>query len=199
MPPKVYLAAPFFNHDQLSLVIKLERLIKDEGWEMFSPRLGVSAQEMNTIINDRKVYYNKWAELIEKGGSPPELPPEAPSPDLRRKVFNDNWSNVDDSDLILAVIDDFDVGVMWEVGYAYRAHVPVVTHTGMNYGCNLMLAHSIIGHTKDFEAVADVLRIANPSFSLGEHAEEYGKATALIQARYKSEFALKEGPDERKQ
>lgn len=124
---------------------------------------------------------------------------KAPSQELRSRVFYDNWSNIDDADLVIAVIDNFDTGTMWEIGYAYKAHVPVVTTTANDYGCNLMLAESIIGHTKSTDAVKDVLEIGRSRLGLAETLSEYGEGIAMIQSKYKSNFSLKEGPDERNQ
>ena len=121
-----------------------------------------------------------------------------PDQELRLAVFTDNVVNIDDSDLMLAVIDDRDSGVMFEIGYAYRASIPIVTYTSKNYGSNLMLAHSIIGHTKIIESVREVLRIGNPHLALERKVTEYGAAVAEIQFKFKSTVALKEGPDEHK-
>lgn len=201
--PKVYLAAPFFNAEQLELVVNLESLIADAGWNMFSPRRGENAVEMNEIILKKKMRKAVIDEQIKRGivteAAYDSLAKLDPPVDLRMKVFNDNCVNVDDADLLLAVIDNFDVGVMFEVGYAFARHVPIVTHTAKNYGCNLMLAHSIVGHTKTLNAVQDVLEIGNPALAHGRSVNEYGQAIARIQAKYKSEFSLKEGPDERNQ
>lgn len=174
---KIYLAAPFFNKEQSDLVTQLESAIRDAGFELFSPRLATNAIEMNSVI---------------KEGKPP-------SKELRMRVFNDNWSNIDTSDLMLAVIDNFDVGVMWEVGYAYKAQIPIFTFTNKNYGCNLMLAHSIVGHLKSLDSLKDVLSYGTSAFSLEAPIEEHAEVLAKIQAKYKSDFALKEGPDERNQ
>lgn len=187
--PKCYLAAPFFSPAQVSVVESIESVIEDSGWRMFSPRKGSNAIEMNSMISDLKA----WKE--ESGDPKPPAPPHG----LRLGVFNDNWMNIDDADLLIAVIDDFDPGVLWEVGYSFARHVPIVTVTAKNYGCNLMLAHSIIGHTKTYEEVSDVLKIGNPSLSLERDLDMYGAAIAEIQQKYKSNFSLKEGPGERDQ
>lgn len=185
MKLKVYLAAPFFTEEQLSHVKKLEYLIEEAGWELFSPRLGPAAVQMNEIIRDRKQWFDNPV-----GDAPPP-----PSSDLRKSVFVDNWSNIDDADLVLAVIDNFDVGVMWEVGYAFAVNVAIVTHTARNYGCNLMLAESILGHTKSLDGVKDVLYHIQKGYANHERGEAY----AYVMKFYKNAFALKEGPDERRQ
>lgn len=201
--PKVYLAAPFFTPEQVSFVESIEKLIEDAQWEMFSPRKAENALEMNGLLKKKFAHKNLLDEQIKRGivtqAAYKELEEFEPSAELRHKVFYDNFSNIDDADLLLAVIDNFDVGVMWEVGYAFACHVPIVTTTGNNYGCNLMLAHSIVGHTKSLDAVAEVLRIGNPALAFDRKLDEYGAAIAEIQQKYKSDFALKEGPDERNQ
>lgn len=191
--PKVYLAAPFFNKEQVQLVQDLEHVINQSGWRMFSPRKGENALEMNRMIQA----YQEWRSF-ENAESERPAPPQ-PSAALRLCVFNDNWMNIDDADLMLAVIDNFDVGVMWEVGYAYARQVPIVTYTNKDYGCNLMLAHSIVGHLKDLRSAEDVLEIGNPALSMHSSVAEYGEAIAMIQSKYKTLMALKEGPGERAQ
>lgn len=175
--PKVYLAAPFFNPKQIAFVVDIEKVIERGGYRMFSPRKGDNALEMNAILRD--------------GGSPP-------SP-LRWAVFNDNCINIDDADLLVAVIDDFDSGVLFEIGYAYARQIPIVTITNCDFGCNLMLAHSVIGHLKSLVELNDVLQIGYGSLGLNSSMHNYGRAVVEIQRLYKTDKALKEGPDEREQ
>lgn len=201
--PKVYLASPFFNPEQVAFVDKLEALIEKAGYEMFSPRKGENALEMNALLKQKFGRKKVLDELISRGVvtavAYEELAQFEPPGDLRLRVFNDNWSNIDDADLVVANIDDFDVGVMWEVGYAYARQVPIITTTNKMYGCNLMLAYSIIGHTKSLEALEEALRLGHPNLSLESSMETYGKVIAQIQHRFKSDLMLKEGPDERRQ
>lgn len=200
--PRAYLAAPFFNPSQLAFVEEIEKLLDESGYTYFSPRLGENAQEMNARIAELKAWERRRASILpgsladwEKMNPKPQPPDDA----LRNKVFFDNYDNIDKADILVAVIDDFDVGVMWEVGYAYKAHVPILTTTARDYGCNLMLAQSIVGHTKSLAALADALAIGNPRLASDARFEEHGAAIAEIQAKYKTSFALKEGPDEREQ
>ena len=172
--PKVYLAAPFFNDEQLGLVKSLEYLIKEVGYELFSPRLGENALEMNSAIG--------------RG--------EKPSQELRRQVFMDNWMNIDDADLMVAVIDDRDSGTVWEIGYAFARHVPIITFTNKGYGSNLMLAECIIAHIKSFDDLLEALKLGFPRLALGVKVSDYGKAVAEIQYKFKTEVDLMEGPKE---
>ncbi len=191
---KIYLAAPFFNPEQVAFVEQLEEIIEHLDFRMFSPRKGENALEMNGLIAKLK----EWDHEVTNTAHfyPPPKPP-VPSEELRFRVFQDNWQNIDDADLLLAVIDNFDVGVMWEVGYAFARHVPILTVTNHNHGCNLMLAHSIVGHLKSLDAVRQALAIARPGIGMDESTAGYGEVIAEIQYKFKSLIALKEGPDER--
>ena len=62
---------------------------------------------------------------------------------------------------ILAVIDDFDIGVIWEVGFAFGisfGKLPVVTYTDKNYGLNAMLVESAIAHIRGEDQLRRFLR-----------------------------------------
>jgi len=173
---KIYLASPFFNSEQLARIEQIEKLIVKEGWVLFSPRLADSASKMNKMIREGDI-----------------VPDE-----LRRAVFRDNVDNIDNSDMMIAVIDERDTGVMFEMGYAFRSHVPIVTFTSHDYGVNLMLSHSVVGHAKSLEELAAVLRLGYGAISKSASTEEYGTAIAKIQFMYKSQQALLEGPNEHK-
>lgn len=72
-------------------------------------------------------------------------PPDA-SIAQRKMSFNMNVSAIEQSDLVIARIDDFDPGTMWEIGYAYGCKRPVYAYTTVEgRGLNLMLAQSCSG------------------------------------------------------
>lgn len=116
---KIYLAAPFFNDNQRHLVSELEKFIeknKPEGWSVYSP--------------------SRDAFVIS-----PDSPEEE-----KEKAFDMNYEVIEDCGLMIAVVDDRDMGTVWEMGAAYALKVPVITVSAFNYGVNLMLAFSTIGH-----------------------------------------------------
>jgi len=52
---------------------------------------------------------------------------------------------------VLAVIDDYDVGMVWECGFEFGislGKVPIVTYTDQDYGLNVMLRESAIAHIR---------------------------------------------------
>jgi nucleoside 2-deoxyribosyltransferase len=78
---------------------------------------------------------------------------------------------------------------MWEMGYAYKASVPTASYTVRDYGTNLMLAESILGHARGFGALEDLLRRFAPAFEVCT-SETYAQVVADIQARYLHDFGL---------
>lgn len=63
------------------------------------------------------------------------------------KTFEGNTFNIDSADFVLAVLDDKDIGTVWETGYAYAKKVPVLYFNETrpaDKGPNLMLAMSTL-------------------------------------------------------
>lgn len=98
---KIYIASPFFNEKELENVKKVEKILIDRGFSVFSPRL----HEMRTgdtklwskenFINDKR--FIDWADAVIM---------------LYYGVYSDS-------------------GTAWECGYAYGTNTPVVVvHLG---------------------------------------------------------------------
>lgn len=69
------------------------------------------------------------------------LKPDA-TDEKRKEIFNSNCVAIDTASWVLAVIDDFDAGVIWEMGYAYP-RVPTLAYSDVpGRGINVMLAGS---------------------------------------------------------
>jgi nucleoside 2-deoxyribosyltransferase len=92
-------------------------------------------------------------------------PPDADQ-SMRQKAFNMNVCHVLDASLLLAVIDDRDVGTAWEMGLAYQSRnfVPIVAYTAhLNRGINLMLAEGVHGFVQGLPALEEFLEISSKS------------------------------------
>lgn len=88
-------------------------------------------------------------------------PPEA-TPEQRAYTFNMNVNAIDLCDLVLACIDDFDPGTMWELGYAFHAKRPVYAYSMVpGRGLNLMLAQSCKGFLNGAGQLADFMPTNN--------------------------------------
>lgn len=91
----------------------------------------------------------KYAELAGLDYFSPRLrcccPPDA-SYAQRAVSFDMNVKAIQQSDMVIARIDDFDAGTMWEMGLAYANKRPVYAYTTvLGRGLNLMLAQSCKG------------------------------------------------------
>lgn len=124
----MYLAAPFFKPEQVALVEQIEVAAAKPTIRLFSPR----------------------SEGVILGMTKEERDALAP------KIFESNCSHIDRTDLVFAVVDDRDPGVIWEMGYAYARSIPIITYTDRDFGLNVMISMSVAAHVKGM-AAADKL------------------------------------------
>lgn len=119
---RLYLASGFFNPQQVAVVEKLETMIcAIDGIELYSPR------KDGVLINMTK------EQRVVAGA----------------KIFEINCREITMSDLLFAVIDDFDTGVVFEMGYAYGSDKIIVTYTEHDSrGLNIMLRGATSGHCR---------------------------------------------------
>ena len=122
---KVYIAAPFFNEEQLNKVKGIESLLEDAGVEFFSPRSEGSLGNMTP--EERKA----------KMGD----------------VFQSNVDHMDWCTHMVAVIDDRDTGTIWEMGYGFAMGKGIVTYSACYHGINVMLNESIMYHANELQDI----------------------------------------------
>ena len=127
---KVYIAAPFFNPEQLEVVQRIEALLKDHDIAYFSPRFDGTLRNMDA------------KERAEKMGA----------------MFRSNVDHMDWCTHCVAVIDDYDTGTVWEIGYLYATHKKIVTYSNNYHGINVMLNEAIEFHCVQYEAIIDGLK-----------------------------------------
>jgi len=127
---KVYIAAPFFNEKQLDVVRKIELLLEQNGIEFFSPR-------SEGILKDLSVEERK----LEMG-----------------RLFRSNVDHMDWCTHCVAVIDDYDTGTVWELGYLYATHKKLITFSAHYHGINVMLNESITAHCVDYCTIVQGLK-----------------------------------------
>lgn len=112
--PAIYLAGPWFTEGQPERLAKIEQLMNDLGLTYYSPRLDGI-----------------------------DLTPDATDAD-RNAVFADNVDHLKQAKLVVAVVDCFDTGTIWETGTAYGLDIPVAYYleTLGDGTFNVMLAKS---------------------------------------------------------
>jgi len=127
----IYIASPFFNQEQLDFVKAIESALNRKRIDYFSPRSTGVLLDMTEEEKQKR----------------------------KKEIYNDNVKNIDMCTLMIAVIDDKDVGTMWEMGYATAKGKPIISISNKNYGLNVMLAESVRAHVLDipqmFAAIYD--------------------------------------------
>lgn len=95
---KIYLASPFFNHDEIVVYDKVITLLRDLGHEVFVPR-------EHEIENAWDLPNNEWGA----------------------KVFKNDVEAINNCDRVVALYWGMysDSGTAWECGYAYGIGKPV--------------------------------------------------------------------------
>lgn len=126
----VYIASPFFTPDQLKWVERIENLLTEIGIEFYSPRKDGVLQDMN---REQQQY-------------------------AMRKIFALNCNRLDWCDTVLALMDWKDAGVVWELGYSFRALKRIITFTSANEKVNVMLKECASLHVNGYELLEEVLR-----------------------------------------
>lgn len=117
----IYIAGPFFDADQLKVIKDIENWASTLGVTFFSPRKeGVIKNMQDMTEVEKKLTF--------------------------ARIYNANITNIDRSDAIVAVIDDFDPGTIFEIGYAAKARKRIITISTKGHGLNVMLSHCIDEH-----------------------------------------------------
>ncbi len=89
--------------------------------------------------------------------------------DVVQEVFESNKVAISGAAIVLCVVDDFDPGVLWEMGYAHAKGIPSLAYSGIEgRGLNVMLAGGCeLGFINGRPNLREVLRRWNGSY---EHA-----------------------------
>lgn len=117
-----YIAAPFFKQEQVVIVKDIELLLDMQDEPYFSPR-------EYGIISDGKM-------------------------DNRRiqRIFDMNIRMMNNAFRMVAVTDDFDSGVMVEIGYFFGlGQHKIITYSPKGYGSNVMIAKAAWTHCRSLD------------------------------------------------
>lgn len=142
----VYIASPFFNSKQLGFVRRIEQCLDQNEIEYFSPR--------------------KHGVISEMINSHEKKEPEVISMEVKMKmIYEKNIEYLNTCDTMICVIDNKDVGTMFELGYFTRLKeelqntiLRIITITNENYGLNVMLRFGTDCHIKKFENLEPLMQ-----------------------------------------
>jgi nucleoside 2-deoxyribosyltransferase len=142
----IYLAAPFFNEEQLETLRSVEDLLKEHGLKFFSPRLiGGVLNDMTSEVRERSL----------------------------KEVFNSNIIGMLNCDIMLAGTGWRDTGTTWEMGWWYGAQCrrPLLTYAFNGAPANVMLSQSTGHHFASFSELREFIERGN-SFPWGERLKQ---------------------------
>lgn len=119
---KIYIAAPWFNPEEMRAVKDVEGLLAQNcipDMPLYNSGLSSAFQ----IWSPRQSPVSK-AYGLEKDKDKKEI--------FKKIIFKTNLEELDSSDLVIANIDSKDSGTLWEVGRALRKGIKVVAFPGNN-------------------------------------------------------------------
>jgi len=126
----IYFAAGWFSEKQNKLYDKITKILKEDFGELefFIPRdLGINL--MKKTPEERKLLTKKVFAL-----------------DIGFLLVTAKTDG-----FVLAVVDDYDVGMVWECGFIFGTTLgktPIITYTDKDYGVNAMLRESAAAHIR---------------------------------------------------
>jgi len=149
---RVYIAAPFFNPAQMIMVTEIEIILKNHGIKYFSPR---SEGVIKQMTSTEKAVHMK-------------------------AMYESNLKHMMEANFMIAVIDDYDTGTVFELGYftrlrevtAYgRKEAPfydraIVTITGKDYNLNVMLKFGTDCHLRGVDKLEKLFKEINETESV---------------------------------
>lgn len=131
----IYLASPFFNEEQSACVGELEGIIRGLGHQLWSPReMGKLGDSLGKTYAERKA--------------------------AAKNVFESNVMWMNNSEVILAVVDWSDTGTMFEFGFAYAKSIPVVAYTRQKEkALNIMLQEAVVAFCHGPEEITGLFKL----------------------------------------
>lgn len=156
---KVYIAAPFFKHREISLVKSIEKILDDTpGVSYFSPLK--NSQKLSDIITP-EMDFNEREDILNK-------------------IEFNKLVQIMECPLMIAVIDDKDISTMIEIGIAKSLGKMIITHTSKNFGSNLMISQYALCHTKTLEGLRLAIKHVNYIYNETPILERIGKEVQIF-------------------
>ena len=127
MIKKVYIAGPLFNSHEKHYLEKISQILEDNGFDCFLPhrdQIGVSERELE--------------QPIMKAAT-------------KEKIFNNDLTALENSDLTVALLtgQDIDSGTAAEVGFSYANKKPIIAITASERRFRNLFVEGMISKTID--------------------------------------------------
>lgn len=117
----IYLASGWFNENQAKKEEMIYNKLKSQGLKVFSPKRDV---EFNKIEENQNI------KLQQKDA---------------HKIFKEDLKALNNCKKVIAIVDEFDSGTMWELGYSYAKGIKceyVYINSNKDTFNNLMITES---------------------------------------------------------
>ena len=127
MIKKVYIAGPLFNSHEKHYLEKISQVLEDNGFDFFLPhrdQIGISEKELENPIMTAAT---------------------------KEKIFNNDLTALEDSDLTVALLtgQDIDSGTAAEIGFSYANNKPVIAITASERRFRNLFVEGMISKTID--------------------------------------------------
>ena len=127
MIKKVYIAGPLFNSHEKHYLEKISQVLEDNGFDCFLPhrdQIGISEKELENPIMTAAT---------------------------KEKIFNNDLTALEDSDLTVALLtgQDIDSGTSAEIGFSYANNKPVIAITASERRFRNLFVEGMISKTID--------------------------------------------------
>jgi nucleoside 2-deoxyribosyltransferase len=170
----IYIAAPFFNHEQTTIVANIEFMCDENGLTYYSPRKHSGSRLLRP--EDRRVF-DKWKPILQSNIDAIQQSRcilaviEYAMPNGTALVAGKqytamanpstgtvwkSWKVPDDA----KPIELPDAGVIWECGNAFARNIPIFAfhRTKCPNEMNLMLSHTVVGMLTGFDRLTEFLK-----------------------------------------
>ncbi len=127
MIKKVYIAGPLFNSHEKHYLEKISQVLEGNGFDCFLPhrdQIGISEKELENPIMTAAT---------------------------KEKIFNNDLTALEDSDLTVALLtgQDIDSGTAAEIGFSYANNKPVIAITASERRFRNLFVEGMISKTID--------------------------------------------------
>ena len=127
MIKKVYIAGPLFNSQEKHYLEKISQVLEGNGFDCFLPhrdQIGISEKELENPIMTAAT---------------------------KEKIFNNDLTALEDSDLTVALLtgQDIDSGTAAEIGFSYANNKPVIAITASERRFRNLFVEGMISKTID--------------------------------------------------
>ena len=140
MIKKIYIAGPLFNSHEKHYLEKIAQVLEDNGFDCFLPhrdQIGISEKELENPIMTAAT---------------------------KEKIFNNDLTALEDSDLTVALLtgQDIDSGTAAEIGFSYANNKPVIAITASERRFRNLFVEGMISKTIDeIDTLVDTIHHLN--------------------------------------